>query len=297
MLPTFVQGMLLDALPDTNATENFITRELVAKIGISIDSSTGKQQTYQNACGGSFRAIGEAVLDIWFPNNPSQVWSQCRFVVVEKLAAAVIIGDPFLRLTETLTKFRYRLKKVSNPFKKIWRVCLVDTPCRKIGCSIGSVPVMTSADTGSDVDLISMDYARSRGWRVHEMPEGNGCVTLADGTVKKVSGYVEVPLSIGTSTYSITLYVLEGLVCDVLLGDSTLEEIDAFNRHEDCFLDGDSDDEFGICHNINWCEVADKYLKQILEGQFPKKTAAQLQKARFNQGVVQGCAFDKGCSR
>ena len=159
----------------------------------------------------------------------------------------------------------------------------MDLPRRMLDCTIDGQFVLASADTGSDVDLTSLRYARSRGWKISKLGTGTGYVLLADGTVKKISGYVDVPLSIGTITISTTLYVLDGLMCDILLGDDLLDDLDAFNRFEDNFVDVSFDDDMNVCHNINWQEAVDSHLDQILRGQFPSRTAAEIAQKRFHR--------------
>ncbi|KAJ9608351.1 hypothetical protein H2200_007339 [Cladophialophora chaetospira] len=284
VLPAIMNGIACDALPDTMSTANIMTKAHAISIGAAIDPDARKRSQFTNACGTSFDALGEVVVDVTFPSEPCKIWRGCRFAVVEKCAAAVIFGDAFLRATETLTKFRSRLKKTSAYLpRKLWRICYMDAPLRQLSCAIDHRSVRANADTGSDVDLVSAEYAKSRAWRIQPLPEDTGHVILADETVRKVAGCVEVPLTVANTTISNTFYVLDGLVCDVLLGDGTLEMLDVFNRYEDHFVDTNLNVENGICHNINWQKTVDRRLEQILQDDFPSRTAAELGGARFNR--------------
>jgi hypothetical protein len=284
MLPAVVNGIYCDTLPDSMSTENIMSREYADRIGAAIGRHQEKRRVYTNACGNSFSSIGEVVADVVFPDEPSKVWRNCRFSVVDRCAAAVIMGDPFLRLTETLTRFRHRLKKLGTAsLKKFWRLCYMDIPRRLLSCSVGGKMVSAAADTGSDIDLVSYNYARRRQWLVHNLPREAGYIVLADRSMKKVTGYVKVPLRIGDALYSKTFFVLKGLVSDVLLGDSTLDELDAFNRYKDYFVETTSGDAGGICHNINWQDTIDQRLEGILRENFPRQTAAELGQSRFNR--------------
>jgi hypothetical protein len=284
MLPAVVNGIYCDALPDSMSTENIMSREYARRIGAALDRRQEKRRVYTNACGNVFSSIGEVVADVAFPDEPSKIWRNCRFSVVENCAAAVIMGDAFLRSTETLTRFRHRLKRLAtSSLKNLWRLCYMDVPRRLLSCSVDGRVASAAADTGSDIDLVSYDYARRRQWFIYELPKDTGYVVLADRSVKKVTGYVEVLLGISGAIYSKTFFVLEGLISDVLLGDSTLDEIDAFNRYKDYFVETMPGDAGGICHNINWQDTIDQRLEEILRENFPRQTAADLGQRRFNR--------------
>ena len=281
VLPILINGEPSDALPDTMSSANIMTRAYAAKIGAQVD--TARVQIFMNACGKAFQSCGETVVDVAFPENPSKIWRACRFAVVEKCPAPLIMGDGFLRLTETLTKYRHRLKRLVGSLKKMWRVCYMNRPRQMLNCSVDGHSVMASADTGSDVDLISLDYAKSRAWKIRNNPEDACHVLLADGTEKKLAGYVDQPLMIGNTIIQQRFYILDGLMGDVLLGDETLDHLDAFNRFDDHFDDIPSEEELNICHNINWKEKIDLRLTQILQGRFPAQSAKEIAQQRFQR--------------
>ena len=106
----------------------------------------------------------------------------------------------------------------------------MDAPRRVLNCSVDSEPVLAHADTGSDVDLVSVDYANHRDWNVVPLPLDRGFVLLADRSLTKVTGYVETQFCIRGNTQQHRFYVLDGLVCDVLIGCATLKSMDAFNQ-------------------------------------------------------------------
>jgi hypothetical protein len=86
------------------ASRNVISEKHAASISVIIDRGPRKQHTFINTIRKSFRSLGETNLKISFPDNPSEkIWQ--TFAVVKNYAAALIImlGDPFLRMTETLT--------------------------------------------------------------------------------------------------------------------------------------------------------------------------------------------------
>ena len=131
VLPIMVNGQLYDAMPDTMSSANIITEAHATKLGVSIDRS--RRQTFLNACGKTFQSVGEATINVSFPDDTEGVWPNCRFAVLEHCAMPLIMGDPFLKLTETLTKFRHRLRKVASSLRKLLESMLYGPATADVG--------------------------------------------------------------------------------------------------------------------------------------------------------------------
>ncbi|GAW12945.1 hypothetical protein ANO14919_023180 [Xylariales sp. No.14919] len=260
-LPVLIQDKRIEALPDTNATCNVITEQFAQSIGAHIDRSAARQCAFTNAIGLQSRSVGETSLQVAFPDNPLKTW-QCTFAVIQNCPESLVFGDRFLRVvTETVTKFRHRLKKaISTLAKRTWRLMHMQYPRQKLECFIDSGRVLANADTGSDVDLVSFNYAKLRGWDVDPLPHDEGFVILSDGTIAKVFGHVDVDLFLrGTINKGKRFYVLDGLISDVVLGDTTVDELDVFNAHIDSFVDLGEVEEVEDFFMIEWVQRLDKF--------------------------------------
>ncbi|KEF51942.1 uncharacterized protein A1O9_11932 [Exophiala aquamarina CBS 119918] len=267
-LPMIINGNCFEALPDTRSSSNMMTEAVANALGISIDRAESRRHSFKNACGELFHSVGEATTQVSFPGEGAQ---ECRFAVLRTCAAPLIMGDPFLRTTETLTKFRHRLKKATtSATRRAWQVCYMSVPSQRLECYLDSMSVQADPDTGSDMDLISLAYATQSGWKINPLPPEIGPIELANGTRKTLSGYVHVPFTIGGYSSYNTFYVLDGLVCDVILGDETLDELDAFNQYAAYFVELEANMvEPNHCHNINWAEERIRRTEQILNGVYP----------------------------
>jgi hypothetical protein len=191
-----LNGETHDALADTMASRNVMSENHAISIGALIDRSPENQHTFVNAIGKAFRSIGETTMEVSFLEDPSKkIWQ--TFAVVKNCAAALVMGDTFLRMTETLTKFRYRLKRVARMAKQCWRLCYMNVSYRQLSCSIDGQSVFANADTGSEIDLASLDYASRRGWNIENFGPDGGYVELADGSIVKLAGYVDAFLDVG----------------------------------------------------------------------------------------------------
>ncbi|CAH0025575.1 unnamed protein product [Clonostachys rhizophaga] len=268
VLPINLKGKTHHALADTMASKNVMSEEHATSIGAVIDRGPGTQHTFTNAVGKSFQSLGETTIEVSFPDDPLKKIKQ-TFAVVKNCAAALVMGDPFLRMTETLTKFRHRLKKVAPTVKKRWRLCYMDIPHRQLSCSIAGHSVLANADTGSEIDLLSLEYTNMRGWSIEKLGPDDGYVELADTSIAKLTGHVNVWLDVGGKSTWRTFYVLNRLQCDVLLGDETLHSLNAFSQHESLFVDRDFVGGRAEFHAIKWKERTNDHVNQILEDKLP----------------------------
>jgi hypothetical protein len=261
-LPVLVNGKTTDALPDTGAARNVMSLETAMTNGLIIDKSHRKRHTFENAVGRSFRAIGETLVHIAFADalSPAQ---NVLFSVVEKCAAPLILGRDFLASTHCLTRHAHRLVQGARGLgRKIFRVAYLESSAQRLRCTLNARDVLAAADTGSDVDLISLRYARYCGWKTDRHETGR--VILSDGTVQQLEGSVELDLEIGVEKISRRFYVLDGLKCDVLLGDDSLQHMDVWNDHGDAFVDIEDDDaEATNFWNIEWVERFDNLEAEV----------------------------------
>lgn len=111
-------------------------------------------------------------------------------------------------------------------------------------CRVGNYVGCATADTGSELDLVSPTFAASRAFHVEDM-----CVELefADGSTGYTMGMVKTAFSIGqvsdvegfvprSKEMSLELFILDNLNADVLVGTDTIQDLQAFSSHENCFI-------------------------------------------------------------
>lgn len=264
VLPIQIKDNTYDAIPDTGSLKNIISQDYARLIGVSVDRNSRKQHTFANAIGKTFKSLGEAVLKFSFPDQPRIIYEE-TFIVVQQCAAPLVLGKAFLRMTETFSRFRHRLKKAVASVSQPWRLMYTGSSGLHVSCIVGAKPVLANVDTGSDKDFISLRYARSRRWKVVHLPRHIGFVELADGTKTKVVGYVDAPLEIGGIKYLKRWYILHDLACDVLIGDETIEETDLFVTHSKQLLNTDAVDEQYAFHLMKWIEELQDHVDNFLE--------------------------------
>lgn len=95
-------------------------------------------------------------------------------------------------------------------------------------CKIGNQKIETAADSASDLDLMSLSYAEAGDFKIMVDEKQ---ILLADSTTVCTTARVLVALELTDGrTFLKFLDILPGLQADVLLGEDTLESIDAFGK-------------------------------------------------------------------
>ena len=264
VLPIQIKDNLYDAVPDTGSLKNIISQDYARSIGVPVDRTKMQRNAFANAVGKKFNSLGEAILKFSFPDEPSKTYEE-TFAVVQRCAAPLVLGKSFLLATEIFSRFRHRLKKTVTSVSQPWRMMYAGSSGLRFSCTIDAEPVLANVDNGSEKDFVSLQYARSYQWKIARLPRHVGFVELADGTTTKVAGYVDAPLVIEGKTYLRRWYILHALVCDVLIGDETIEETDLFNTHLEHLLDTDDVDKQGAILLMTWIEELHDHFDNFLK--------------------------------
>jgi predicted aspartyl protease len=259
-LPLRVGGKTERALADTGAQENVMCEALAKELDLIVNKSKMGSYHFVNAIGETMEAIGHTTIRCNLENDEPQSFPSgrvARFWVFSKLAEPLVVGRNFLESTGTLTGFRHRLQKMIAPQGVALRILHLELPRWRINSTINDEMVLANPDTGSDLDLMSLAYVQHRGFKIQEVEPKYQFVEFADGSQKKLSGTVLVRFNIGSSNDEEAprhFYVLEGLTSDVLLGNNTLEDFDAFNTYRGELVDLEEYDNDTDFHLIRWVQ-------------------------------------------
>lgn len=257
-LEVVINGKVQYALPDTGVRENVITHEHALSLGATIDSS--HERRFRNARGGAFKSIGTTRLQLSFTDDPTKKLL-CNFDVVETLAVPLVLGNRFLEITRALKEYTHRLVKKTLSFvpglgsKKIFTFMHMDSPRQKLGCHLDAELIFADVDSGSHLNFVSPDLVELYGWEVSPLTDEEAWVMLADGEMVRLEGYVETTLGIRGGCIEERFYVLGGLTCGAVIGDSTIESLDLFNKFGDSLIDLDLVEERDNFHNIAWVDT------------------------------------------
>lgn len=145
------------------------------------------------------------------------------------------------------------------------KVLPMNRPQQRFRCYLDRDLIYADADTGSQLNLISLEFATQRGLKIHQRERE--MVMLADGSTAELSGVYQTrffPFKTQTSHLrppEEVYYILEGLTTDVLIDAELLFEQSAFKEQQSAFVDLE---EQGTPPNINTIAWLSKREKNLL---------------------------------
>ncbi|KAM7204000.1 hypothetical protein V8F33_001971 [Rhypophila sp. PSN 637] len=231
--------------PDTGSEDNIVSLELVKRLDLPVKPVDKDTRMFSLANGNRISAVGQTSFSYTFGGDEeSNILSECMAYVFETLVVPLITGAEFLTETKIFTEHRELLVEEIIPMMQSLRVNSVGKPKQSLVCRLDTFVGCANADTGSDLDLISPDFAKSRAMKIEPATEK---LQFADGSISYTSGIVETSFSVGVvdtvrgfvqsgQTLNLDFFVLESLSSDILVGQDTLEELSVFIKHTQCLL-------------------------------------------------------------
>ncbi|KAL9607920.1 MAG: hypothetical protein Q9167_007216 [Letrouitia subvulpina] len=251
--------------PDSGSEDNIMIAGLAKFLDLDVDTAPEFKKTFKVANGNAVTAHGRTMVNCSFIKDPS-VELRCCFYIFQQLISPVIMGMAFLDETETLAKHRYRLQPRGIPTSIPYQVCSLNYPRCRLYCLADAEPKLANADTGSEVDLMSRAYVERRGFDIQELNSPGSMVQFADGSVASLVGKVYVGINIGTeksTKYWRVFHVLDGLTCDILLGEDFLNDTAAFESYANAFALDDDGDTVCEVNTIVWFNTVETKLSRI----------------------------------
>jgi predicted aspartyl protease len=256
-LPAELNGREILAFPDVGAAANFIALRYVHSQGLTINSKARK--LVHTAVGSVVDIMGTVTLPFSFRGE--QKVHELEFNVMRNAVHEVIIGSPFLKLTKTFTRYKHRLQQMLREVR-LPRMRYLGSHQYLRGQVNGSY-VDAVPDTGADVPVMSMSFAREHGFKVATDPRHRVLLEFADGSAATSIGMVkDMDWSFRGSNYRhrINVYVLEELQTGLILDNTFLYDTDAFVAHgRDFWTDEEGSLEDGWMVSI--IKLVDRALK------------------------------------
>lgn len=280
------------ARPDTGSDRNIITAAFAAELGVEIHSSLCGAEHFVMGNGQYTVSIGKAFVACRLPgrHDDQYYW----FHVMAKCSDPVILGFDFIREVELYTKNKHLLVDCPSVAPPMPSLSFIGSPKGRVNILADGKRLEACIDTGSDLDLMSADCTWKKKFAID--PTKRNYVMLADGTIVETLGQVRVKsvqlplsdralnqqadLSIGEDLTAqetnqteilseehddvedaMIFHVLENLVCDAILGEEFLEQMDAFNICD--MIAVDSDDDYEIPQSVIPLHSAGNYESSV----------------------------------
>lgn len=192
-LEGFVNGNFVCTNPDTGAQANLIALSFAESIGLHLINREPELQVgFRMANGNMIYSIGQVNAQWCFKKGSSESYD-ISFYVFAECCFDVLIGDPFLRATQTMSTNEHRLSWVPRPKWALYvrRVNLLGCPSQQMKGKLSGEEVFALADTGAEGgNLVSYDYAQRRGWLASDLSGERNLLQFPDGSQSRTEGQV-----------------------------------------------------------------------------------------------------------
>ncbi|KAF9875730.1 hypothetical protein CkaCkLH20_06662 [Colletotrichum karsti] len=248
------------AVPDTGAELNFISDKIASSLGKSPQPNT--YGIIRLPSGKSVFSPGMIRVPFAFAEEKGATDINC--LIMPGCSYDLILSGQFLRITETLTKFKRRIRRIISDAAKTLRLNLIGGGRQRLRGYMNGLPTLALPDTGSDVMLVDASYAKSRGFAIDRSPEHWLELQLADGSTVITSGIVQEQMEwrFGDTQDRVAkdFYVLENLPADIIFSNDFLFEMDVYSRYEECLIDLESVDDAA---ELNYLRLIGKFSPEL----------------------------------
>ncbi|KAK8128159.1 hypothetical protein PG984_009267 [Apiospora sp. TS-2023a] len=190
----YVDHIPVAFMPDSGSDLNIVSWDFVERHGLEVDFTALRSIRLPN----NSRTAAIGTVSAAFRFKEEEQSHDLTFSVVPGCPEDVILGKPFLKRTETLTTHKTRIHETSRIGTRIGnRLFFLNgissdraTPGRSdlVPCTINGQPAQSLPDLGSDIMVVSGDFARRHNFKIRE----DLCteVELADGSKHMTNGTV-----------------------------------------------------------------------------------------------------------
>ncbi|KAI0102157.1 T-complex protein 11-domain-containing protein [Nemania sp. FL0031] len=238
-----VMGALIAALPDTGADACFISPELAIMLGLA--PQPGSERSVKLANGKEIISPGSVDIQWNFLNEKEMIHMTCW--ILPGCTHQIILGSKFLEETKSLTTRRHRIQRKYVSIPKSISVKLLGEGKQRLWGYLNDNFVAALPDTGSDVMIISLEYARRLGLKIYSGPGGIVEVEFVDGSTSLTSGIVrDVAWSSGCHSIRCDFLVLDNISVDVILAKDYLFDMDIFSNCTNYLTEDDDMEQLDI---------------------------------------------------
>lgn len=247
--------------PDSGSSENIMSEEFSHNEGFRVRRDPEDLKRFQLGSGKFVWSIGRVHASVSVPGLPLAS-KKGYFFVLPNCPVPLIMGLSFLQEAEIMSKNRHILESCPAEWRNISNLLWIGfpRPRNRMKCSLDGHNLTGVADTGSDLNFMSLECAQREGFDIDRREMSRRRIKFGDGTEAETAGQVYV-YNLGfdwsqpetelqetaslscdpsTSTESHTeegdehdyeiFHVLPGLPTDLIFGRDLLERLDAFNR-------------------------------------------------------------------
>lgn len=231
-VPVHMEETVLEAFPDTGSELNIISLSLLSQLNLGFQPA--QALTIQTPRAREIQILGTTELEVAFQGEA--IKHKRTFHVLSKCAHGIILGKSFLEATETLTRFKHRIKsRLIHLVNSIPRLHLLGSVTERVIGSINGKPTIAVHDTGSDVTVISWKEAERLGLKINTDHAHRTFLKFVDGEQVYTDGAVlnadwRFGTNLNINGTKVSLQVLRDLTCDLILSNDILFGCNAYGN-------------------------------------------------------------------
>lgn len=260
-LPILLYSKPLYVCADSGATYNMISRVLAQNLGSPLFVDNQICQFELPIAGESVKSIGKTSMSWHFPDE-EDLAKTCEFFVFEDLITPLIMARNFLRLTDTLGKYRHRLQdRPLNVHHTIPIVRWSGISQETFPCYLDDTLTNSTPDTGAEVNVISLKLACEITPFIDRTLAGQ--VQFANGMLQSTLGRIRAKVTFGHAPdYYIEAKfdVIDNLRVDVILGDDILFGMDVYTQYAHLFRHTRVDADYSELGTIAWLGIGERII-------------------------------------
>lgn len=237
-----INGKECYARPDSASDQDIITEAFAEEHNIPIQREEGDKSDFELGTGSFVQSIGRAYIPFKLfggGNSEENRW----FHVLKKCPVPLIMGMRFLEKFKLYSRNKHLLVNCPSSFGSMPMLKWIGSPRGYVNFKANGKELVGCADTGSDLDFMSLRCARRLGFKIDTELNARTRVMLADESIVETVGQATVS-SVELSYFDgfeMTFHILPGLASDVIFSEAFLDQTDAFNT---CVQMEDSEDSY-----------------------------------------------------
>jgi hypothetical protein len=226
-----IKGRDVWAFGDTGAGQNIIAAHHAKELGLEIHKSPRRLRM-----GNSRTIVSPGIVKYpWaFSENPYKITNIVAHVL-DGFSHDLLLGNPFLKATQTMTKHISRFVKGVFSTHHKWSLNLLgDTSHRLEGVLRGNVRMQGLPDIGSTHNMMNEDWAKAHGFSIQAGSANCGVVHFPDGTTAPTTGRIHTTITLaGGDAVPIVFNVLPDCYVPVILGEDFVFDNNIFSNYAD----------------------------------------------------------------
>ncbi|XMA18866.1 hypothetical protein WAI453_011657 [Rhynchosporium graminicola] len=181
VLPIKIGNQTYLACPDSGSGKNMTSPAFVAEKKLKMREGPKDNKPFELGSGKVVWSIGKVFIPVNIPGCLLRRKKQ-PFYVLRNCPVPLVTGMPFLEEIEVLTKNQNLLKDCPPEISEISTLLWIGSPRNRLKCTMNGHGLIAVADTGSDINLISLKCAKREGFRIDRRREAWKRIILGDGT-------------------------------------------------------------------------------------------------------------------